>query len=70
MDFPTSDLAKAGAPTFTAALNANPPGTLDVVMAPYDPAAGPDAEFITGEALAVNGGAFMEPGAARLASRR
>jgi ribose transport system substrate-binding protein len=44
LDFPTSDLSKAGAPTFTAALNANPPGTLDIVMAPYDPAAIPFAK--------------------------
>ena len=41
MDFPTTDLSKAGQPTFTAALNANPPGSLDIVMAPYDPAAIP-----------------------------
>ena len=44
LDFPTSDLSKPGAPTFTAALNANPPGTLDIVMAPYDPAAIPFAK--------------------------
>jgi ABC-type sugar transport system substrate-binding protein len=44
MDFPTSDLTKAGSPTFTAALNANPAGTLSVVMPPYDPAAIPFAK--------------------------
>jgi ribose transport system substrate-binding protein len=44
LDFPTSDLSKAGAPTFTAALNANPPGTLKVIMPPYDPAAIPFAK--------------------------
>jgi ABC-type sugar transport system substrate-binding protein len=44
LDFPTSDLSKAGAPTFTAALNANPAGTLKVVMPPYDPAAIPFAK--------------------------
>jgi ribose transport system substrate-binding protein len=40
-DFPTSDLAKAGAPTFTAALSSHPAGSLQFVMAPYDPAAIP-----------------------------
>lgn len=44
MDFPTSDLTKAGAPTFTGMLSANPAGTLGVVMAPYDPAAIPFAK--------------------------
>lgn len=44
MDFPTSDLTKAGAPTFTGMLNANPRGTLGIVMAPYDPAAIPFAK--------------------------
>jgi ABC-type sugar transport system substrate-binding protein len=44
MDFPTSDLAKAGAPTFTAMLSAHPAGSLDFVMAPYDPAAIPFAK--------------------------
>jgi ribose transport system substrate-binding protein len=40
-DFPTTDLSKPGSPTFSAALKANPPGTLQFVMAPYDPAAIP-----------------------------
>lgn len=44
MDFPTSDLAKAGAPTFTAMLASHPAGSLDFVMAPYDPAAIPFAK--------------------------
>jgi ribose transport system substrate-binding protein len=44
MDFPTTDLAEAGAPTFTAALSANPAGSLDFVMPPYDPAAIPFAK--------------------------
>lgn len=44
LDFPTSDLAKAGAPTFTAMLSSHPAGQLDFVMAPYDPAAIPFAK--------------------------
>lgn len=44
LDFPTSDLSKPGAPTFTGMLSANPSGTLDIVMAPYDPAAIPFAK--------------------------
>jgi ABC-type sugar transport system substrate-binding protein len=43
-DFPTTDLSKAGQPTFTGTLNANPSGTLGIVMAPYDPAAIPMAK--------------------------
>lgn len=43
-DFPTTDLSKAGQPTFTGMLNANPSGTLTVVMPPYDPAAIPMAK--------------------------
>jgi ribose transport system substrate-binding protein len=43
-DFPTTDLSKPGSPTFSAALNANPPGSLQFVMAPYDPAAIPFAK--------------------------
>ncbi len=43
-DFPTTDLSKPGSPTFSAALNANPAGTLQFVMAPYDPAAIPFAK--------------------------
>jgi ribose transport system substrate-binding protein len=43
-DYPTTDLSKAGQPTFTGTLNANPSGTLGVVMAPYDPAAIPMAK--------------------------
>jgi ribose transport system substrate-binding protein len=43
-EFPTADLAKPGSPTFEAALTSNPPGTLDFVMAPYDPAAIPMAK--------------------------
>lgn len=43
-DFPTSDLSKAGAPTFTAALASHPSGQLDFVMPPYDPAAIPFAK--------------------------
>lgn len=43
-DFPTTDLEKPGSPTFTAALTAHPAGTLDFVMAPYDPAAIPMAK--------------------------
>lgn len=44
LDFPTADLSKPGAPTFTGMLSANPAGTLDIVMAPYDPAAIPFAK--------------------------
>ena len=44
MDFPTTDLMKPGPPTFTALLNANPSGSLTVVMAPYDPMAIPAAK--------------------------
>ncbi|MCU1676288.1 MAG: hypothetical protein JWM93_1046 [Frankiales bacterium] len=43
-DFPTSDLAKAGAPTFTGMLASHPTGQLDFVAAPYDPAAIPFAK--------------------------
>jgi ABC-type sugar transport system substrate-binding protein len=43
-DYPTTDLSKAGQPTFTGTLNANPSGSLGVVMAPYDPAAIPMAK--------------------------
>ena len=43
-DYPTSDLQEAGQPTFTAALSANPAGSLDYVAAPYDPAAIPMAK--------------------------
>lgn len=43
-DFPTSDLAKAGAPTFTGMLSSHPAGQLDFVAAPYDPAAIPFAK--------------------------
>ena len=43
-DFPTTDLSKAGAPTFTAMLSAHPAGSLNFVMAPYDPAAIPFAK--------------------------
>lgn len=43
-DFPTSDLAKAGAPTFTGMLSSHPKGTLDVVAGPYDPASIPFAK--------------------------
>jgi ribose transport system substrate-binding protein len=43
-DFPTTDLSKPGSPTFSAALNANPSGSLQFVMAPYDPAAIPFAK--------------------------
>ncbi|MBS1842839.1 MAG: substrate-binding domain-containing protein [Actinobacteria bacterium] len=40
-EFPTTDLEKPGSPTFEAALAANPAGTLDYVVSPYDPAAIP-----------------------------
>lgn len=43
-DFPTTDLSKPGAPTFTAMLSSHPAGNLDFVMAPYDPAAIPFAK--------------------------
>jgi ribose transport system substrate-binding protein len=43
-DYPTTDLSKAGQPTFSGTLNANPSGTLGIVMAPYDPAAIPMAK--------------------------
>ncbi len=43
-DFPTTDLSKPGAPTFTAMLSAHPAGDLAFVMAPYDPAAIPFAK--------------------------
>ena len=43
-DYPTTDLSKAGQPTFTGVLNANPSGSLSVVMPPYDPAAIPMAK--------------------------
>lgn len=43
-DFPTSDLSKAGAPTFTGMLSSHPSGQLDFVAAPYDPAAIPFAK--------------------------
>jgi ABC-type sugar transport system substrate-binding protein len=39
--FPTTDLTKPGPPTWTAALAANPPGSITDVMAAYDPAAIP-----------------------------
>jgi ribose transport system substrate-binding protein len=40
-NFPTTDLSKPASPTFTAALSSNPPGSINIVMAPYDPAAIP-----------------------------
>ncbi|PTL60036.1 sugar ABC transporter substrate-binding protein [Paraconexibacter algicola] len=43
-DFPTSDLQKAGAPTFTGMLASNPAGQLDFVAGPYDPASIPFAK--------------------------
>jgi ribose transport system substrate-binding protein len=43
-DFPTSDLAKAGAPTFTGMLSSHPKGSLDFVAGPYDPASIPFAK--------------------------
>jgi ribose transport system substrate-binding protein len=43
-DYPTTDLSKAGQPTFSGTLNANPSGSLGTVMAPYDPAAIPMAK--------------------------
>jgi ABC-type sugar transport system substrate-binding protein len=43
-DFPTSDLAKAGAPTFTGMLSSHPKGSIDFVASPYDPAAIPFAK--------------------------
>lgn len=43
-DFPTSDLSKAGAPTFTGMLSSHPKGSIDFVAAPYDPAAIPFAK--------------------------
>jgi ribose transport system substrate-binding protein len=43
-DYPTTDLSKAGQPTFSGTLNANPSGSLGIVMAPYDPAAIPMAK--------------------------
>jgi len=43
-DYPTTDLSKAGQPTFSGVLNANPSGSLSVVMPPYDPAAIPMAK--------------------------
>jgi ribose transport system substrate-binding protein len=39
--FPTTDLAKPGPPTFTAALAANPKSSLDYVVTGYDPMAVP-----------------------------
>jgi len=43
-DFPTSDLSKAGAPTFTGMLASHPAGQLDFVASPYDPAGIPFAK--------------------------
>ena len=39
--FPTTDLAKPGPPTFTAAMAGNPKGSLDWVVTGYDPMAVP-----------------------------
>jgi ABC-type sugar transport system substrate-binding protein len=43
-DFPTTDLSKPGPPTFTGMLSSHPSGSLDFVMAPYDPMAIPAAK--------------------------